>query len=1161
MYRRMIFIGLGGSGGKTLRFLKRDLYRWLDQTGWKKGMPEGWQFLHIDTPTVQDGASVAVPMLPDSEYLGLVGAGVGYPGIVGALDAVSDSEMELEGWRVDPTALGVPVGQGAGQFRAVGRTIALAYLEQIQTRMQVMINRVNSAGAVTQLESLWAEIYGDDAGNGGAADPIVVIVSSLAGGTGAGLFMDVCDLMRSMASPWGGNSFALLYTPEVFSSLGTGATGGVQPNSLAAVSELMNGYWLHGGVEGNSAVPPRTSPFHTNAGAPTPIERSGPAFPMLIGSTGGTAGISFGTDVEVFDMVGRALMSWATDPVIQQDFLAFEIGNWASAAAGNRVNAAHDVLINAGSAVAPKEVSDPVFSSLGFSRVSLGNTYYLDYARQRLALDSARWAVEAVRHSGDAAQYLRDDPSLTDSEVADLVASNYLEWFLRQTKLHERGPKENDVLDALFPKEKWHAEVAALENWVLNLTGITALATANTWQEALASAVYQGQQDFYETVRPYVDDHIRHWIKSTQERIIETTETAIAQYGLHVGAALLDASITELSEPDDGISDELRGEATEAETFAQAWEQQIRAALGHMPGKLAPQNAAVQQAIADSIKYATQNLYSYLIKAAAEMIDSLCDGFLRPLQRSVGSAAAGLDHEMDELAQWPAWDSTSTPKALEPPKSEVTVLNTDDFPSDFNRMLADTVGGSKNATGNHRIDARHDILSGSEIRDNAGKVQDGSEDLESVFAVDISSDWWPAGVLVQDGRPQTKASFHVRYASTDLLDRADHWLNRSGTPFESIATSSLAKYTEGDSLNANDQVTPQEYAKRQQRFLQCFGEAQAQATPLVRLNPDLLTQLHSKTGTKVRVSEVPFRGHALEEAVTEELQSLFEGGTNADALTESALTTDKSVKFIDIMTTLQAPVSPLVVKSLFGPITAAWQASKASHVARDAFWTHRRARSLDQFIPVPQEHLAAMIRGFFTARMLGLIEYDGSPIKIKTPDGHTTSFPDPLIRDWTDGKDLLPVLLESLPLAMIEVERIGTMKPLKAYNALRDYGWRGGATMSTGILEYPTITDALREWIETGNVAGLRDPLTPLRDLATPQERRQAVDVFLEKTIAGYERAYLDYRSSVESQSDRRRISQEPDWPGIWQPVKFALEQLQTAIRSEKSAPIDDDSM
>ena len=56
MYRRVVFVGLGGSGGKTLRFLKRDLRHWLTEHNWpeSRGIPEGFQFLHIDTPTVQD---------------------------------------------------------------------------------------------------------------------------------------------------------------------------------------------------------------------------------------------------------------------------------------------------------------------------------------------------------------------------------------------------------------------------------------------------------------------------------------------------------------------------------------------------------------------------------------------------------------------------------------------------------------------------------------------------------------------------------------------------------------------------------------------------------------------------------------------------------------------------------------------------------------------------------------------------------------------------------------------------------------------------------------------------------------------------------------------------------------------------------------------------
>ena len=51
MLRKFLFIGLGGSGGKTLRYLRHDLEQWLDQIGWDGDFPSAWQMLHIDTPT------------------------------------------------------------------------------------------------------------------------------------------------------------------------------------------------------------------------------------------------------------------------------------------------------------------------------------------------------------------------------------------------------------------------------------------------------------------------------------------------------------------------------------------------------------------------------------------------------------------------------------------------------------------------------------------------------------------------------------------------------------------------------------------------------------------------------------------------------------------------------------------------------------------------------------------------------------------------------------------------------------------------------------------------------------------------------------------------------------------------------------------------------
>ncbi|MCL1593334.1 MAG: tubulin-like doman-containing protein [Actinomycetia bacterium] len=1157
MYRRMIFIGLGGSGGKTLRFTKRDIRRWLKEVGWKRGIPSGWQFLHIDSPTVQDGTSVDVDMLPDAEYLGLVGPGQGFSGIVGTLDSVSDSAIELEGWRVDPAALGVPVGQGAGQFRAVGRTIALAYLPQISSKLRSVISSVNDSGAVAELDDLAGRVSGATPA-GATGDPIVVIVSSLAGGTGAGLFMDVCDLMREMAPPWGGDSFAVLYTPEVFSSLGDGATGGVQPNSLGAISELMNGRWLHGGIVNQSAIPPRSSVFHTRAGSGSPVERSGPAFPMLIGSTGGAAGVSFGTDVEVFEMVGRAMMSWATDPVIQTDFLAYEIANWSVAANANQVNGAHDVITNAGSGANPKEAGDPLFSSLGFARVSLGNTYFKEYSEQRLALDAARWATEAVRLSSNAQQHLAVDSSLTASQVAERIASDYLEWFLRETALHERGPEENDVIEALYPADEFRSGMARAEVRAIELTGIDGQATADKWQKALIPAVQQVQRIFFDEIRPSVDQKIRDWIESVQQTVMVAVERSIAIHGIHVTRALLDAVIVELAGDVDSVADELRGEAIDAESYAQNWQAQIVAALEQAPGRLDVNHPAVQAAVADAVKYATQNLYAYLLSNAADLLDQLGNGFLRPLRNALSGALASLESDMDGLSHWPAWNATSVPKALLPPKSEVTVLDPSTFPSEFEEMLAATVGGPPTAVGNHRESARSDVLSGSEIRSQLLQTDSDSATLSRLLGVGLSNSWWPNNVLPQEGQAPSNAAFHVRYSPSDVVNRSSHWLDRSGTAFHDLFDASLASYTAPDDLGG-DGGNPEVFRERQRRFLESFSKARSLSTPLIRLDPDLLGMLHPQTDVEIRVSSVPFAGHPLEEDMENQLQTLFGKASNADSLIKHAMSADRDVTSIDIMSTLQAPVSPLVIESLLEPISSAWGAAKPSHVSRDAFWAHRKARSLMEFIPLPQEHILASVRGFFTARMLGLLELDGGKVLIKTPSGIVAQFPDPLLRPFTNSKDLLPALLESLPLAMIEVQRVGSVEPLVPYTALRDYGWQTSEQRASQILDYEVPATVLANWIDTGHVDGLGQVLAPLRNIPSAEDRRAAAEEFLLRTESDYQEQYAAYLQNV--QSKKMKISQTPDWPSLWPAIRTALRQLAEAVESAPAANFDDETM
>ena len=72
MLRPFLLIGVGGSGGKTLRGIKYQLELKLQQLGWEGGIPAAWRFLHFDTPTVQDGMEYQAPFLPRQDYRGLV---------------------------------------------------------------------------------------------------------------------------------------------------------------------------------------------------------------------------------------------------------------------------------------------------------------------------------------------------------------------------------------------------------------------------------------------------------------------------------------------------------------------------------------------------------------------------------------------------------------------------------------------------------------------------------------------------------------------------------------------------------------------------------------------------------------------------------------------------------------------------------------------------------------------------------------------------------------------------------------------------------------------------------------------------------------------------------------------------------------------------------
>mgnify|MGYP000976610995 FL=1 len=165
-----------------------------------------------------------------------------------------------------------------------------------------------------------------------------------------------------------------------------------------------------------------------------------------------------------------------------------------------------------------------------------------------------------------------------------------------------------------------------------------------------------------------------------------------------------------------------------------------------------------------------------------------------------------------------------------------------------------------------------------------------------------------------------------------------------------------------------------------------------------------------------------------------------------------------------ISSILDNPVSPSVVSSFTQPLTQSLSNIVNESLLRSSFWLWRRARILENFIPLPDQLRLSAIRGFAITRALGYCTASIDEVNRIVDHEGVHEFPKYLLTA-TNRDNILPALLESMVLTFAEAPVKGKAA-FNAYGALISYGMGGGLADEFQLSK--VMTDFLNDGFKEG---------------------------------------------------------------------------------------------
>lgn len=1102
MLRPFLLVGVGGSGGKTLRAVRKALELKLEQESWQGGWPEAWQFLHVDTPLSQDGLSFPAPLLPTDQYLGLVPVGANYETVYNAITGKIDPNFvnDVEKPLPSPKEVVVPIDMGAGAFRAIGRTISAASLSEIQSKAKKAIGRMDTATALSDLSALTRFLGIPEAGS--KVSPTVIIVSSIAGGSGAGQFIDVAEAVKSASNNqnWADHMFSILYAPDVFEELG--AMKAIAPNSLGAISEMMSGFW-------NQNPSQATRELFRGQGLITSSStayRIGPNYPYIIGRKNGL--VDFGSQSGVYLAVAASVATWITDPDIQDILSAYTVANYASKAPQLTDNTR---LRRPGLDAAP-------FSSLGFGRVSLGLEKFLEYSAERLAKAAVQNLL--LRHS-------EQDPLFGEKNEQQWIqeyAEQAYPAFLADSGLNELTTDNDQIIGALRPDIE---EVVAKLNGTIETTARSGMPkeghNLNTWIDRILNTFENNSSILLAEIRTSREAKMRVWVETMPEKLITLVTQTSARQGLPVTEELLRRLTKQSLDAAGELIQERSHLIAEATSLPTLLAQAMQKASGM--SEIKPNNPAVLEAMKQAEYSFRRKAEADLRADGAEVVQDLISNFIEPLTRTIAGAKSTLRDKVEDprlidgrenpYPTWPNFQQTEVPKKFAPAPNERLLVSHTDYSKLFDELINKTVNDP-------RVNARSVVLDEFTMGTYGLKeLKTLQEDRQWSLIEYGETIWIPLNRNFQprEGAPQA-ARFRFLSDQIGYFDRAKLWLRIPGRAFDAFLKQSIPDWMKGGGDES-------EQSKRTSRFIKEFDSAVASSDPLVEMSSNLLVETHTTAASEKQtvMSAIPI---SASDPVFDGLKDvlvrykIWDDASSPKWFVGS--TKGASVKQIDIFSLTGYPVQPMVLGSVMSPIAQEWVSSSGSAITRANFMQWRRGRSLGEAIPAAPTVWNQMLRGWFVAKLFSQLKDDsvrdaafterGPKIGVWVDAGQRyADFPYPLLYpNISPVPDYPGIILESLSIAMVNCYVETSLTPLAPYHRLLKLGGPSGQA-----------DIELSDWINKGLLEDKNAPkVNPDRagsSSDSPDERKERCIAFFEKELESFDKhmARLDPHGDIRA--------------------------------------------